>query len=77
MPILGLGGSPRVPGPVGIVPIAWTAVVHGVVVTVRPLGLRAPPIVAVLLVPGSIIYRTLVSISCSGCISGILNKIRY
>jgi hypothetical protein len=85
VPVLGLGGSPRVPGAVGIIPIAGAAVVHGVVVTVwssheravRPLGLGASSIVAVLLVPGSIIHGTLISISCSGCISDLTNKIRY
>lgn len=69
--ILGLS-SPRVSTPVRMK--AMTVVVHGVVVAVgsshivalRSLGLGTP-IVAVLIVPGSLICWCLVS--CSGCIS--------
>jgi hypothetical protein len=73
--VLGLSSSPRVPSPVRIISIAWTVVIHIVVVAVgalRPLGLGTRPIVAVLVWSSPIILWSLVS--CSRCALATYNK---
>jgi hypothetical protein len=84
MAVMGLCGNPREPGPVRVISIAWTIVIHVVVIVVvvavwpaheialGPLGLRARPIVAVLVVPGSIVYWSLVC--CCAYVSDLCKR---